>query len=48
MSIRTLFFYAVFCLLFIAQNSTQASEKELNEIAMYHDQIEVIDKYFKE
>jgi len=26
----------------------EAMEKELNEIAMYHDQIEVLDKYFKE
>ena len=26
----------------------EAKEKELNEIATYHDQIEVLDKYFKE
>ena len=26
----------------------EAIEKELNVISMYHDQIEVIDKYFKE
>ena len=26
----------------------EAMEKELNEIATYHDQIEVLDKYFKE
>ena len=44
MSIRTLFFYAVFCLLFIAQNSTQASEKELNEIKKKLNQVESLFK----
>ena len=38
------FFYVVFCLLFIAQNSAQASEKELNEIKKKLNQVESLFK----